>query len=282
MLAFAIWIYEFGEEVRPDQPTLTFSYGINLKRLQDQTKEAVEHVIYTQQSGSVARYIDDIRNGLQVAMTVNPRSRQIVLAFRGSDEEYDWTANAKSYKSCLNGKIYVHTGFLQLIESHSSPLNRTMDELLAQHPGFTISMTGHSLGGALCTLFGYLTAQRLAEKGTKVSVVSFASPRVGNYYFRRACDSTTNLSITRVSYRHDIVTAMPMLNYYHVGKTVVHLNKQSVRVFQDYKYSIFRYSLFCCWSVSDHSTASYWSALKTSAEDKNTVDVHHQLIDAKL
>lgn len=176
MLAFAIWIYEFGEEAHPDQPALTFSYGINLKRLQDQAKEAVEYIVRTQESGFVVKYIDDIRNGLQVAMTVNPTSRQIVLSFRGSDGKYDWTANAKAYKACLNGNIYVHTGFLQLIESHSGSLNRTLDELLDQHSGFTVAMTGHSLGGALCTLFGYLTAQRLAEKGNKVSGVFCKSP----------------------------------------------------------------------------------------------------------
>lgn len=61
--------------------------------------------------------------------------------------------------------------------------------------------------------------------------MSFASPLVGDYQFRTACDSTANLSIIRVSYRNDIVTTMPMLNYYHVGKTVLHLKQQSIRAF---------------------------------------------------
>lgn len=266
MLAFAVWIYEYGEDRNEKEDARSFIFGINMDKLRGQTREAVDHLIHTQQSGYVEKYIDDIRNGLQVAVCVNSTAKQIVLSFRGSDEEYDWIANAKTFKSQLNGNIFVHTGFKQLINSHKKTLNTVVDELLTQYHDFSISLTGHSLGGALSTLFGYLTAVRLAEQGTTVSVISFASPRVGNYYFRQACDSCANLSITRVTFRRDVVTAMPMINYYHAGSIVLHLSGFSERVFVNYNYRSFQYSLFRCWSVRDHGTDSYWCALKKSAE----------------
>ena len=60
-----------------------------------------------------------------------------------------------------------------------------IDEALAEVEGgeeYEIFVTGHSLGGALTTLFGYELAQRYKNK--KVKAISFASPRVGSAKFR--------------------------------------------------------------------------------------------------
>ena len=241
-----------------------------MESLKVEWKEAVEHVVRTQKSGSVVVYIDDFKNGLQVAVTVNPKTKQIIIAFRGSDEKVDWITNFKGYQTRLKDNIFVHAGFNALINSHLKALNCILDELVYQHRGFAIIVTGHSSGGALSTIFGYLIAQRLAPKRLKVRVVSFGSPRVGNHHFRTACANTANLTVTRVTYRRDLVTASPVLNYYHVGSTVLHLSDGRPQVFLNYQYSMMQYSRLRCRSLADHFATNYWAALKKSVTEEPT------------
>jgi putative lipase involved disintegration of autophagic bodies len=66
-------------------------------------------------------------------------------------------------------------------------LNLTVRLLLR----FRLCATGHSLGGALATLFGFYAANdpRIIENGLPVEIFSFASPLVGDARFRRAFKS---------------------------------------------------------------------------------------------
>lgn len=54
-----------------------------------------------------------------------------------------------------------------------------MPEYLAKYPYAKIHVMGHSLGGAMATLF----ALTLAEQGRTVQVSSYGSPRVGDPAF---------------------------------------------------------------------------------------------------
>lgn len=55
-------------------------------------------------------------------------------------------------------------------------------------------MTGHSLGGALATLFGFYAAtdDRITKNGQPVELYTFASPLVGNRNFRQAFKALEN------------------------------------------------------------------------------------------
>jgi Lipase (class 3) len=78
-------------------------------------------------------------------------------------------------------------------------------------------VTGHSLGGALATLFGFATA---AEPDTEmpkpVTVVSFASPYVGDESFRsahRVLESTGRLRHVRVTAHKDLIPLVPKVAF---------------------------------------------------------------------
>ena len=131
-------------------------------------------------------------------------------------------------------------------------------ELLNENPEYSIFITGHSLGAALSTLFGYELSRDIENE---VTVVSFASPRVGNPAFRREFDNKKNLTHYRISNDRDVITAAPMINFQHVG-TNISLSDEKYEVFYNYAYNPWwKFSLFHCWKVSDHYMDVYYNRL---------------------
>ena len=81
-----------------------------------------------------------------------------------------------------------------------------------------LAVSGHSLGAALATLFGFYAATvvpRILEKGKPVEVFSFASPFVGDQRFRTAfklLESEGKIVHARVVNAHDFVTMIPFVS----------------------------------------------------------------------
>uniref|UniRef100_A0A7S1D2T9 Fungal lipase-type domain-containing protein n=2 Tax=Cyclophora tenuis TaxID=216820 RepID=A0A7S1D2T9_CYCTE len=85
--------------------------------------------------------------------------------------------------------------------------------LLEEHPDFKIYVTGHSLGGALATLFAFETAASVDPRIPKpVSCITIASPKVGGLTFRRAFQALERQGVMRclrIANNKDLVTLLP-------------------------------------------------------------------------
>jgi predicted lipase len=82
-----------------------------------------------------------------------------------------------------------------------------LETLLQKHPDYKICTRGHSSGSALATLFAFFLA---ADDWTPkpVTVISIASPRVGNIRFSHAFQELEihgRLQHIRVANRKDVV-----------------------------------------------------------------------------
>jgi len=84
--------------------------------------------------------------------------------------------------------------------------------------GCQIVVTGHSLGGAMAQL----AALDIVERYTKVTVITYGSPRVGDVHFSMLFMSTLNNTI-RMVHEKDIIPKIPsytFLGYYHTVQEV--------------------------------------------------------------
>ena len=122
-----------------------------------------------------------------------------------------------------------HAGFVELYLSiRSLVLDATMRAAVEAEPGQAnapvVCVTGHSLGGALATLFAADVAANMPQLQRRVCVYSFGSPRVGNEQFAREFNTNVPRSF-RCRNKLDLVPRLPLwspaLRYKHVGREVV-------------------------------------------------------------
>lgn len=206
-------------------------------------------------NGKVKLFIDDRDSGLQVGITNSQKQKRICVVFRGSEERLDWYHNVLVRKRKIGPQnIHVHRGFYrQLYENGNyERIVHVLQSEIAKHPSYDVFVLGHSLGGGLSTLFGYMFAMEAASK--TINVVSFASPRVGNKSFKNAFEGLPNLHHFRFTNKRDVVPAIPMLRYHHVGAHI-HMDGKWFKKGDGN-------TLFKSWSIRDHSIDSYYDSLK--------------------
>jgi hypothetical protein len=130
--------------------------------------------------------------------------------FSSTDEKVDNEAVPRSpiIESVLPAKV-----IRQGVHCKYDCILRHLKTQLALHPTYRIQCTGHSLGGALCTLLSFCLACELESiPNGPITCISYASPRVGNGNFGRAffeLERRGRLRNVRVANAEDAVTAMP-------------------------------------------------------------------------
>ena len=154
-------------------------------------------------------YIDTGR----VEAHVGELEKYIVVVFRGSDGFEDWKDNLDFEKTCisLDSKIKVHNGFWGQVLNIRHEIQNEIINRVKKNKDKKIIFTGHSLGGALATIFSWLY---FLDKNI---CITFGSPRVGNRYFVNSFNNIVKESFRYVN-GEDSVCKVPTLwmGYKHV------------------------------------------------------------------
>lgn len=191
-------------------------------------------------SAVMTHFVDDnCKEEIVHAIVVNQDRKRVSVVFRGSATPKDFIQDAKvsqkkiknPVKSMMDEErtesmpetINVHSGFYQYLfkmnkETEKRRIETIMEDVkvqLRENPGFQLYVTGHSLGGALCTMYGFFAAAddeiiELSPGG--VVVYSVASPFVGNWKWRFAfqeLERRKRLHHLRIQNAEDMVTLMP-------------------------------------------------------------------------
>lgn len=206
--------------------------------------EGVEVVSRQQQEveTSMITAVGDLKNEeeLVYAVGVNPIQKRITVTFRGSVTKADFMTDAKIRMAKVpdplkfhgieikdpngSGDVGIHQGFYEYLFGGSDDkpskymeIMNHIDQLLEENPdrkSYKLYVSGHSLGGALSTLFGFFAVGK-SPLPLPVSVVSVASPRVGNINFARTfleMESQGRLRHLRIANHQDPVTLGPTVS----------------------------------------------------------------------
>lgn len=210
-------------------------------------------------------FIKFIKNktNLHCLITENKIDKTYTVIFKGTNRLINWVYNLKTVKMKINDGIYVHKGFyLQLLDDN---VIRQIEKIMLNSPkDYKWIFCGHSAGGAHSIITSYLLAKKYPIRN--ISTFTFASPRVGNINFAESFEGLNNLNHWRVSYRNDIFTALPILDYHHVGNSMrLYPNKF---YFGDY-IEWFTFSLLKCHSFFDHDSSFYTKELSKLVDQSN-------------
>lgn len=173
---------------------------------------------------------------LTYAIAVSDKFKTVAVIFRGTKNKFDWRKNIQAVDTDLVLPGYTendgtgglepktfgkcHKGFYDYlfgktaiagISKGEAIINR-LKELFKQNPGYSLKITGHSLGGAMSTLLAFRAAAFDEFRDVTVINVSFASPYVGNQEFRNyfeQLEQKKRLQHLRISNNEDMVPLMP-------------------------------------------------------------------------
>ena len=183
-------------------------------------------------------YIYSAEKEVVHAIVVNEARKRVTVVFRGSVTQQDFIQDAKCAQRKVDNPVFplvndadlmpeqlrIHTGFYEYLHKINEETGQTrLEEIFEQiknvfsglEEGYELYVTGHSLGGALCTLFGfYAAADETMSTLTKgpIIVYSVASPYVGNWKFRSAfqeLERRKRIQHLRIANLEDMVTNMP-------------------------------------------------------------------------
>ncbi|KAJ6797671.1 phospholipase A1-Igamma1, chloroplastic [Iris pallida] len=153
--------------------------------------------------------------------------RNIVVCWRGTVAQAEWLEDIQGKLELLDGErckdVRVEHGFLSLYTSKSeatrynktSASEQVMEEIerlvrLYKQRGeekVSLTVTGHSLGGALALLTAFEAASTIPD--LPVSVISFGAPRVGNGAFAEKLIKQLQVKTLRVVVKQDVVPKLP-------------------------------------------------------------------------
>ena len=231
---------------------------INNLKINNKRKLQLNEILTNSPNAELYNFYD-LPSGTQIGITISHINKRIAFVFRGSNQLKDWLHDFLICKKHIKDNVYVHLGFYKSLYQNNLFNNLLEDyrELIKKYNDYDVYITGHSLGGGLSTLFGYLLSY---ETMKNITVVSFASPRVGNKEWSEDFNNKNNLRLYRVVNKRDIVTSVPYVYFYHVGNYIyIDDNKEMTYtisdLFMDYSNFLKSFNPF------DHLIENYYSNL---------------------
>ena len=175
---------------------------------------------------------------------------EVVISFRGTDSAPGLLIDLNIRKRSLvdheypdidvpqNASVLIHQGFMgalleasgtntttgeKRIKSVYQEIRARLLKLNKKKKLEKLKIIGHSLGGALAQILGYILKFDAKFADVKligadgVKVVTFGSPRVGNWEFSNSFLTKQGLVHHRIRHESDFVPMIPALNYHHAS-----------------------------------------------------------------
>lgn len=212
--------------------------------------EGEDHLIY---SGlEKVKFLNDKSTDTQGAIMVDKFNKIVYVVFRGTAGDKDIVTDIRCLPKevHIDGKeCHIHRGFYKAYESVKDDIK------LDEYKDYKVVACGHSLGGALATIF--ITS--ITHKD--VAIVTFGSPRVGDSRFVSIFKSKINETY-RFVHENDVVPMVPKIYDHVTGRIRLDDNGDVISYMNIWKrisYWLkgFKHFEFNVFSVKDHFMKSY-------------------------
>jgi len=211
---------------------------------------------------SLVKWIENKKSDTQGFVAT--KGKTIYVVWRGSESKKDFQNDASIDKvPFIEEGEKVHIGFKSSWESVVGDTYDAIDTAIENLEGETtdIVVSGHSLGGAVATLYAYSIKKHYPHYNIKATTIG--SPRVGNKAFKENYDKS-GIDTLRIVHNNDLVTHTPYIGFHHVNYQV-RLDTAGNRLQNDKSLkSLWLYlkSLFSGKTIKDHMGDGYMKALE--------------------
>lgn len=156
----------------------------------------------------------------------SPSLKTVIVAHQGTDPHklLSLLADADFFLFPLNSTLFpgvpldveAHVGFSSHQAGSASMIFSAVQIALSKLGASSVTVVGHSLGGALALLDGVYFRLQLPQS-VSVKVITYGMPRVGNQAFADFVDSTLSGLVTHVNNREDPIPTVPgiFLKFHH-------------------------------------------------------------------
>ena len=157
-------------------------------------------------------------------------TRHLIISFGGSTHASDWINDFKAWTVAYTARSQarVHAGVFDVYSSLRAEIMAKVREYANAKQVTRLSVTGHSLGGALSFLAAIDLAKEIAT--LPISIYTFGQPRVGNSELMSYARSMfqKRVSIYRMVNQFDAVPMLPpaVLGYDHVNSVVYNVGQE--------------------------------------------------------
>ncbi|MFO1090696.1 MAG: lipase family protein [Hyphomicrobiales bacterium] len=138
------------------------------------------------------------RTDVQYFLLTNDKKKVQAVAVRGSDNNVNWSLDMDTMgDDDAAAGILMHAGFRQAAEAIWQDVRPRIKK------GYTVYLTGHSLGGAVAAILGIY----MRKAGIKVGgIITFGQPKFTNL---AGAEHYADLPLVRIIYQNDIVSLLP-------------------------------------------------------------------------
>ncbi|KAK6062598.1 lipase [Seiridium cupressi] len=160
---------------------------------------------------TVETYINDVATDTQVTLFRDDAAEEYILSFRGTSDVQDFLTDLdQDLVSCVAPGIECSgctcsQGYLDQYNAVAEDVKNAIDSGMEQYAGYNLTVTGHSMGGALASL----GAASLQGQGLSLVPYTYGQPRTGDQNYADYIDSIFPGTMYRVTHANDGVPQIP-------------------------------------------------------------------------
>ncbi|KAF3020096.1 hypothetical protein G7054_g8909 [Neopestalotiopsis clavispora] len=162
--------------------------------------------------GSVVEtYINDIPTSTQATLFRDDAAEEYIISFRGTSDIQDFLTDLdQDLISCVAPGLEClgctcSQGYLGQYNAVAAEVKSAIDAGMAEHEGYNLTVTGHSMGGALASL----AAASLVGQGLSLTPYTYGQPRTGDPNYADFIDTVFPGTMYRVTHANDGVPQIP-------------------------------------------------------------------------